>query len=328
MRRATFHRLALFIACTACASVSWGREADERTAYSFDKVQAEALRLADLAGGSDKVLLVLDIDNTLLAMRQDLGSDQWFNWQRALPENDPQCVGDFDELLRVQALLYAIGSMRPTEPIRQPQLVKQLQDAGFPTLLLTSRGYTVRDSTRRELLANDYDFRATSLTPREGYGGPYLPYDPSDIGQSGITLEEGKTWFADSKNEGQIEAPRKVSFNEGVYMVAGQHKGAMLRMLLHKSQNLDRFKHILFVDDNSTNTQDVRDAFEQQSTNVVTFRYAREDANIRRFQENKHREHDLATLGLQGILSSLETMNVSRVNGPQTSTPQEIPVQQ
>ena len=40
-----------------------------------------ALQLAD-SHGNDQVLVVFDIDNTLLAMEQDLGSDQWYYWQK------------------------------------------------------------------------------------------------------------------------------------------------------------------------------------------------------------------------------------------------------
>src|SRR6187549_4287487 len=37
-----------------------------------------------------RILLVLDIDNTLLAMDNPLGSDQWFEWQRYLIKNEPK----------------------------------------------------------------------------------------------------------------------------------------------------------------------------------------------------------------------------------------------
>ena len=192
---------------------------------SFDEVQAEAMRLAEASGDPAHVLLVFDIDNTLLAMNQDLGSDQWFNWQKTLPEGDPRRVGEFPELLRVQGLLFAIGSMRATEPVRQPQIIKQLQQAGFKTLLLTSRGYDFRDATRRELLANDYDFRESSLSPSEGFGGPYLPYEVATVEQSGITTDEANQWLADSRNPGQIRKPREVSFSEGVFMVGRPAQG-------------------------------------------------------------------------------------------------------
>src|SRR4051812_26364746 len=37
--------------------------------------------------GAANVLVAFDIDNTLLASRQALGSDQWFDWQQSLIES-------------------------------------------------------------------------------------------------------------------------------------------------------------------------------------------------------------------------------------------------
>ena len=325
MHRAELQKTAVFIACFAFAGICKSQEPPERTAMSFNEVQAEAMRLAELEGGTANVLLVFDIDNTLLAMNQDLCSDQWFNWQRTLPENDTRRIGDFDELLRFQRLLYAMSSMRVTEPIRQPKIVRELQQAGFTTLLLTSRGYDIRDATRRELLANGYDFRQSSLVPLEGFPGPYMPYDVSQIEQAGITKEEAKKWLADPLHPGQLEQPREVSFNEGVYMVAGQNKGVMLRMLLHRSGNVDTYNRIVFVDDNPENTRDVRDAFANQKTEVVTIRYAREDANVRRFNESRSSEKFYATLALIRMQKLLNTPNASRANPPFNSQPAVVP---
>lgn len=328
MHRVALYKIALFIACLAFTSVAEGKESGERTAFSFDAVQAEAMHLAELAGGPEKVLLVFDIDNTLLAMKQDISSDQWFNWQRNLPQDDPRSVGDFEELLRVQGLLYSICSMRTTEPVRQPEVVRQLQLAGFTTLLLTSRGYQVRDATRRELLANGYNFRKTTMAPQDGFAGPYFPYEVSRIRESGITPDEAEQWLADSRNPGQLKKPREVSYSEGVYMVAGQNKGAMLRMLLQKSGHVDHYQHIVFVDDNSKNTKDVRDAFANQPVNVVTIRYAREDANVRRFNEDKNCEKQCATLALRSLQHSLSGLNVSKSNPPLPLPSQRVPEQQ
>src|SRR5688500_15980315 len=57
-----------------------------------DDFRAVAAAVAKYAHefGPDRVLLVLDIDNTLLAMDHDLGSDQWFEWQRYLLEHQPR----------------------------------------------------------------------------------------------------------------------------------------------------------------------------------------------------------------------------------------------
>lgn len=315
---------AILIASLALGNVASSQTSTERTAFSFDEIQQEAFRLADVAGEAKDVLLVFDIDNTLLAMNQDLGSDQWFNWQQTLLEGDWRRVGDFQELLRVQSLLYSVGSMRPTEPGRQSDIVQQLQKAGFTMLLLTSRGYDLRDATRRELLANGYDFRQTCLPPQEGFAGPFMPYDPANVEPSGITQEEALSWLADSRNPGQIAEPRLISYNEGVCMVAGQNKGAMLRMLLHKSGNVDRYKHIVFVDDNAENTREVRAAFENQPVNVVTFRYTREDGNVQRFNDDASCAKHCAAVTLMRIRESLDPKNTPKTNPP--IWPTEVPV--
>ena len=39
--------------------------------------------------GAEHVLLVLDIDNTVMSMDTDLGSDHWFEWQNYLLNNEP-----------------------------------------------------------------------------------------------------------------------------------------------------------------------------------------------------------------------------------------------
>jgi hypothetical protein len=45
------------------------------------EVTDNALELARQVG-TDRVLVVFDLDNTLLAMEQGLGSDQWYDWQK------------------------------------------------------------------------------------------------------------------------------------------------------------------------------------------------------------------------------------------------------
>ena len=56
--------------------------------------------------GAANVLVVLDIDNTLLATDQDLGGDAWFNWQAGLLKSEPKSehlvAKSFGGLLRVQ----------------------------------------------------------------------------------------------------------------------------------------------------------------------------------------------------------------------------------
>ena len=48
---------------------------------SFEEIQKKVYELGKKYGPKN-VLVVLDIDNTVLKMNQDLGSDQWFTWQQ------------------------------------------------------------------------------------------------------------------------------------------------------------------------------------------------------------------------------------------------------
>jgi len=67
-------------------------------------------------------------------------------------------------------------------------------------------------------------------------------------------------------------------------MGSGQHKGAMLRTLLHKTKFSPQA--IVFVDDHERHCMRMHDAFESTTIDLVTFRYSREDENVRRFQNN------------------------------------------
>jgi len=237
--------------------------------------------------GPGSVLFVSDIDNTLLAMNQDLGSDQWFTWQSGLLNSDPQArqlaACSFPALLQAQALLFSLSDMHPPQA-SQPASVKALQAQGIVTMAHTSRGPDVRDVTLRELSDSRYDLAGHTINPQAGYAGSYLPYNVERIEDSGLTREEALAWLG---RNGEVSPPREVSFNEGVYMTAGQHKGAMLRMLLHKSGDSKRFKAIVFVDDTPKNIKAVREAFKNvEGIAVATFHYTHEDENVRRFNEN------------------------------------------
>jgi len=275
--------------------------------------------LGEVHGGNDKVLLVFDIDNTLLAMRQDLGSAQWFSWQADMPANASQSVGDFPKLLRVQSLLYSISSMRVTHP-GQSEIVKRLQDSGFKALLLTSRGFDLRDATRRELRANHYEFQNSALpilgeSAASGFVGPYCPYKPSNVGQSGISQKEAERLLAVRNSDPvEIKKSRLISYSEGVCMTAGQHKGVMLRMLLHKTNNVGKFKAIVFVDDGRHHIKNVREAFEDQPEEVVTFRYSREDPNVDRFNANQTGAKDQVTKAWNKLKLTLGQLTRSTLN--------------
>jgi hypothetical protein len=240
----------------ACASTSTrpSVEPESRNAQTDDlaEVADEALQLADVFG-VDRVLVVFDIDNTLLAMEQDLGSDQWYYWQRDLASAEPcsdRLVGD---RLLVQGALFHASAMRQTQADAALQL-RRLQQAGLKVIALTSRGPEYRLQTFRELRRNGMSFWPSALPPQAGFTEPFIP--------------EGGSRFA--------------RYEDGVFLTAGQHKGAMLDALL-KRTGTPLPAAIVMVDDKAGNIDAIRETFEGSEAVVRTWRYTREDDNVAAF---------------------------------------------
>ncbi|MFL5783837.1 MAG: DUF2608 domain-containing protein [Bacteriovoracaceae bacterium] len=218
--------------------------------------------------GADRVLVVFDIDNTLLTARQQLGSDQWFEWQSdAIARKTPEAAfTTFDELLEAQANFYQLSKMELTQP-DLPQLVQQLKTNGHSIFLLTSRGPNLRNVTERELTRNGLKFGDKTI-------------------MKGIAEEF-------------MEPPFKmnVSFQNGIFMTAGHHKGEALQYLVKKSGRT--FDAIVFADDLEKHTTRVGQTFANSSQpEVVTFRYGRIDSTVSDFRSSPKEEINATTRSL------------------------------
>jgi hypothetical protein len=232
----------------ACASVPPAQDLQAET-DDLAVVADAALQLAD-RHGHDQVLVVFDIDNTLLAMEQGLGSDQWYDWQKDLQNEDPCSSMLVSDRFRVQGALYFASAMRTTQPDAAEQ-VRRLQDAGLTVIALTSRGHGYSLQTFRELRRNGISFWTSAVPPQRGFPEPFIP--------------EGGT--------------RAALYQDGVFMTAGQHKGNMLKALLDKT-GAGRPAVIVMTDDKEKNLQTVIETFEGSGTVVQVWRYSREDANV------------------------------------------------
>ena len=255
----------------------------------FHDVAVRATELAE-KHGVENVLLVFDVDNTLLATNQDLGSDQWFGWQSKLLKEFPlpkeAVASEFTGLLRAYSLILSLSAMRPTQK-ELPIIVSGLQSQGFKILVLTSRGVDLRAATQRELVANGFRFDKSAMPPAIGFPGTFKPYCTDDIEASGLSREEAVAFLAKNANAYPvaIESSRSVSYSGGLFLTEGQHKGVMLRTLLNRSGRA--YRSIVFVDDHIHNVDRVFAAFKDTDVEVVTYRYSAEDANVRRFLEGK-----------------------------------------
>jgi len=252
---------------------------------SFAPVSDQVQQYVDQFGSSN-VLLVVDIDNTLLAMDNQLGSDQWFEWQSYLLSNEPESpmlvAKDFGGLLQVQGLLFATTHMHPPEA-DQPELVAKMQDLDIDTVVLTSRGDDYRPATIRELKRSGYEFASTAPTidlfERDGNGlresdTRFTPYDLKNSDRYGLTTEEAKAFRLSG-------SPRQVSYGDGVMMVAGQHKGAMLLILMHMIEH--KYKAVVYVDDHGRHVLSVYDALTRRGYEVSAMRYTHQDVCVKQF---------------------------------------------
>ena len=271
---------AAVIVCVVWPTIDW---ASEITATEdFRDVAAAAMAYAE-QHGPEHVLLVLDIDNTLLAMNQALGSDQWFEWQKYLldhePRSDDLVADSFEGLLAVQGLLYDLGRMHPPQA-DLPVIIARLQGRGIHTLVLTSRGPEFRVATQRELHRNHFHFESTALPVRGLPGGNYLPYDLDDLAANGLTEKDVPAFG--------LAEPKPVTYDEGVLMTAGQQKGAMLLSILHRAK--PEIRAIVYADDHMRHVAYVFAAMAGRGKEITAFHYTREEPRVKRFQYGDKRD--------------------------------------
>lgn len=226
--------------------------------------------------GAASVLVVFDIDNTLLAATETLGSDQWFDWQDKKAPAGEKITDDFGCLLRAQGILYHLGSMRGTQN-DVATVISGLQVDGFPAMALTSRGVEFRLQTHREFRRNGVSFTKRRSAVSAEDVGVYKPYDAKNV--VGFTSQEITKFELDDKRG----KPRPVRYEEGVYFTAGQHKGAMLRLLLTKLGATNKIKAIVFVDDKNDHVVGMKEAYANRGVDVYAYRFTAEDQSVADF---------------------------------------------
>jgi hypothetical protein len=261
----------------------------------------------------EDTLVVFDIDNTLLKMNQDLGSDAWFNWQNGLLKVSPPSgvAHDINGLLNIQRLLYDLSGMGPPES-STPEFVAELRSVGYPVMMLTGRGPGTLSATLRELADEKYIPKdAPACGPPEC--GDVLCSTPGIISTDAIrkASEHTETCFPGSRLDA---LGRPIVYAGGVLMASGQDKGKILKLLLASATNAckgdyaikGRYKAIVFVDDDSRNIENVREAFAStdMKDRVVTVRYGWLDGDVEAFGKSDERKSkaDRSWQALQGVI--------------------------
>lgn len=216
-------------------------------------LSSEVKHIADLAavvsvlqaGSGATTLLVLDIDDTLLTSPVFFASDSWYEWQKSLSADDPGKVAcRFD----VIAMNYEAGTQVPTQS-DGPGIVNSI---AVDKVILTSRSPGYRGATIRELR----------------HAGYSLPASLSNS-DDGVTFR----WLQDPSMQ-----PVDVSYDDGVYMVSGQDKGALLLELLRRVNR--RFERVILVDDGLRNIEAMRIAMQQANVGYIGLHYTRIDKTV------------------------------------------------
>ncbi|WP_155914601.1 DUF2608 domain-containing protein [Asticcacaulis sp. AC460] len=218
------------------------------------------------------VIVIFDIDNTLLTMPQDLGSDTWFNWQRSQDDSDDA----FDALLRNNTFFLQASTMTPTQA-DSAALVRQLQAAGIPVYALSARGTALRGATEAALKANGID-----LT-RAPECGPPLCIRRGDLRDKEIRY--AARWVGLKLPAGPY---RPVTVSDGVMLVNGQDKGVMLNLLLRSLPA--RYNDVYFVDDTFHNVENVQNASPRITAKVHPYSYERYWPDAEAFMKDAPRQ--------------------------------------
>ncbi|MDC7683541.1 DUF2608 domain-containing protein [Asticcacaulis sp. BYS171W] len=210
-----------------------------------------------------RVLVVFDIDDTILTMPQDLGSEGWLAERMAevrakTPEGQ---APNYEPIFFEQAVWYQVTNMMPTQP-DGPALIASLQDSGLPVFALTARNPALRGSTERVLELNKID----------------LSKAPECI--KPLCTKSGRLRDAEIRAAGQklnvalLNTPYKdITVSDGIMMTTGQDKGIMLRLLAGSLGQ--KFDAVIFVDDSKRNIENVVRAAKDMTVPVYIYRYER-----------------------------------------------------
>ncbi|GEM_PF-4639319 len=214
-----------------------------------------------------QILIAFDVDQTTLRMPPgvDLGGEAWYDWQadETRAGGLDKMAGSIDELLAVQGVLYYLAPMTAVEPGLK-DILAGLEKDGYLMIVLTSRGSEFRFATERDIQRAGFPFERTGVQLAPGKFWTYIPYDINDTASSGFLTPE------DIKTFGLRDA-MPVSYRKGLLLTAGQHKGIMLRSLLHRSTA--KVGAILYVDNKESQLRRVHDAFAAVGTEVKMVQY-------------------------------------------------------
>jgi len=259
MRKQSMHSRLKFIVFGAVVALMANAQAEAKTIKSMADFESDIKAYAS-ANQDARVLVVFDIDDTLLESAEFFGGDAWYNWSRGKTMSDPNGQEiRIDDEDKMQCLFSKLGVMfdlarhHPTEK-GISGIVARLQKS-HDVMALTSRSPDYRGGTERELAAAKIDFSSSHLLPAT-HGRAYK-------------------FAAGGSSE------RKVSYVNGIVMSSGLNKGVILDDLLKNRLDTAReYDAIFFVDDGLNNVDNMSNHWADRDTSVFSYLYQGVDKSI------------------------------------------------
>lgn len=208
----------------------------------------ETSRMDELYGHLEPgMLVVFDIDNTLIEPVQELGSNQWF--ENRIKEYFSHGYSNHNALhtaLKEWIAIQHITFVKLVEP-GIDEVVKDLQGKGYTVMGLTTRDLTLSDRTAEQLQSVGIDLSKTAPTQEEVF----------------------------FMNE------RGVLFHKGSLFTAATHKGEAL----HKFLEISGYQpsSVMFINDKYSHLIPVEEYCSQSGIPFVGLRYGHTDEKVKNF---------------------------------------------
>ncbi|WP_419420158.1 DUF2608 domain-containing protein [Legionella sp. D16C41] len=258
-------RIILFLISSLLLNVSFAKVFN----YQTDSFADIATLYEKTVTNPENTLMVFDIDDTLLTMTESLGSVGWWDWQHELQKSKKQTdklfTADYDQLVRIQNILFQLIKMDVTDEYVIPFL-KDTTSQGTTIMGLTARGKEHLSATLMQLKDNKFTVDNQPL-----------------FQEKGLKFLNNKTSEA-----GYVHCPqftKEVIYQQGIMFLDSEDKGQALLCALTKTKK--DIKTIIFVDDVRANVLSIEKAFANRADiQVLNILYTKENAKELEIQHN------------------------------------------
>jgi hypothetical protein len=228
----------------------------------------EVITTLDAQFGAQNVLIVTDLDNTLLEFERDIGSEHWFLWQNAQigsASNDLAMASSMANLLKLQSIIMTGMPVHLVAP-EMKRIYNTHSQNGGSMIALTSRGIDTRDMTYKSIQTLGLSFieRSKALhldQTKNAVDSTGLIFDPKQPEWAHLTTEI----LAQQK----VTTTKPVAYQHGILLTDGQNKGVMLAAFLARRQAPPP-KAVIFLDDRSHHVKAVSDVMAKAYPEIET----------------------------------------------------------